>query len=156
MASYEPAAKPMPTAGYPPNNNPYAANLNSAPPVPPNTREHLEGGLTASGIVLLVSNLVVLFGCLLMLLGFLIKLVENDVDDEDIFTLLFIGGMALLQVIGILGAVSMLRRKSYRMAMTGTICTMCSGLCCCFFPTMAAIYPVTVLASYQTRSLFQS
>lgn len=151
-ASPQPSVPPLPVD----DDNPYAAVRAPGPLSHLGTRVRLRYNLRAAGVTQLVCNALVLCGCLLMVLGFAISLAQRQVAEDDLGTLLIVGAVGLLQTIGIVGAISMIRVKSYSLAMAGTLCTAFGGLCCCLLPTLISIYPLVILSSYEARQLFDT
>ena len=75
-------------------------------------------------------------------------------EGRNSFDVLLLGALAVLALVGVLGAISMINMKSYALCMIGTICSILSGFGCCFIPSFVAIWPLVVLLLPNTARHF--
>ena len=90
---------------------------------------------------------------LVLMLAFISDLVEMANGRAEL-SIVFISVLGFLSLVGIFGAISMLRMKFYPICLAGTVATFISGISCCFLPTLVAIWPFVVLLLDGTASQF--
>ena len=134
--------------------NPYAANLGvgigSA-----HIDESFKSRLMAAGIVQLVINLLFLFWLCFSVMTLFVEMLEQGIRDDTIGPLVLASVMCGMQFVGAAGSVSMISKRRRGLALTGTILSMISGVCCCFIPTLIGVFPLVVLMEEPARRLMR-
>ena len=148
------AGSPNPFAGPQASENPYA-HRPAAGYVPRVDAQTAKGKLLAPGILLAIFNGLGLVFCLFAVFGFLLELAENRLEDDDIGGIIVIGVGMVVTVLGVLGAICMLRMKSYGLAVAGAISSILSGLTCCLLPMGFGIWALVILMDPDVKRFFR-
>lgn len=156
-----PASKPdfsTPSKDHYPNiqtTNPYGAPSPSHGYATPElTRQAIVSRTQPAAIVWLVLAILnSLFALLAVFSGFL-SIAEVGMVEEDLIGLIFCGVVLIFGIIGITGAVCMLRMRYHTFCIIATVATMISSILCCLVPSGAAIWAIVVLLLPGTRHFF--
>jgi len=139
-----------------PTNNPYAAVAPS---------EYLQNRpidllaakskVQPAAITLLVLNSITLLVIGMGLFGGLMELATGRAKTEDFVLFVVMLGFVAMILLGIGGCVCMLNLKNRPLAITGIICSMVSGIYCCFIPSGFAIWALVVVLDRQVTPFFR-
>lgn len=166
---HSPPAKPdfttPPVDHYPPTQstnpygapapNPYGAPVSTYASAPPLTRQAIASRTQPAAIVWLVLSALNLVIVLLGLVGGLVSLAENNMNEEDMVTMIFCSIFSIFAICGISGAVCMLRMRYHTFCVVASVATIISSLFCCFIPAGAGIWAIVTLLLPGTRHYFQ-
>jgi DNA-directed RNA polymerase subunit RPC12/RpoP len=143
-----------PFAGRQASMNPYAVRPASSY-VPRVDAHTAKNKLLAPAILLAIFNALALVFCLFGVLGFSMEVVENRLESDDVFGILVIGIGLMTSVLGLFGAICMLRMKGYGMAVAGSIGSILSGLACCLLPMGFGIWALVILMDTDVKRFFR-
>ena len=149
-ARNNPYAKP--TSDIAPIGNPYATS--GVPAFQGMNAARAKSRVQPAAITWLVVSILISLLYVLAIIGGIVNIVTEQALPEDVFTMVVCVVMLFLLLMGVIGAISMLRMRNRKLAITGAICTMLPASCCFLLPLGASIWALVVLLDSEIKPYF--
>jgi hypothetical protein len=119
------------------------------------TETFMSARLNVPGFMMLLLAVLGLVFCALVFVSYARRVMQAGINDDDIPALIILFLGALMSLISLVGALAMIRRRCFGLALAGSISTIIGGFFCCFFPALIGVWSLIVLLMADTRSAFR-
>ena len=137
-----------------PSSNPYGAPTPNYGPSGYPPRQVVSSRTLPAAIVWLVIGLLNLLFVGIALLGGIANVADNRAQDEDLIAMIFFAVIFVCTMIGVSGAICMLKMRFHTYCVVAAAATIISGISCCFIPSGVAIWVLVVLLLPGARYYF--